>query len=467
MGEDMNLPFAAQKPVIKAKAVTSPSVARNNAAALHHAHTPLGERLRPQSLHELVGQDELLKPDALLCKFLDSGQLPSLILWGPPGSGKTTLALLIAKELAVHNIYTEKVSAVFSSVGELRKLFTAAQTRLQTAATHTLLFVDEIHRFNKAQQESFLPYVESGLITLIGATTENPSFSLIGALLSRTQVLVLQKLSPQALDEILVRAEALLEQSLPLNAAARQELIRLADGDGRYLLTLVQNLMTCKLSQTLDKQALLKLLSERKMLYDKSGEEHYNLISALHKTLRGSDCDAALYYLARMLNSGEDARYIFRRLLRFAYEDIGLADPQAAVYTLSGWQTFERLGSPEGELALTQTVIYLANAPKSNSAYTAEQTSHAYARAHGTHAPPKHILNAPTQLMKQLDYGRGYQYDHDSPAGFSGQNYFPEALKRESFYHPTARGFEREMQKRLKYFNKLRAARTAQTPPQT
>ncbi|BBM89966.1 replication-associated recombination protein A [Spirochaetota bacterium] len=426
-------------------------------------HIPLAEQLRPTTLTEIVGQDHLLRPDSLLQRTLKKNFLPSLILWGPPGSGKTTLARLLAEQLiASHTFHFEVLSAVFSSVNALRKIFEDAKIRKTNPSppNQTLLFVDEIHRFNKAQQDSFLPYVETGVITLIGATTENPSFALIKALLSRTQVLVLKKLDAAALTKILDHAQKKLDLTLPLTEPAQLELIRLADGDGRYLLSLVQNILTHPPPQKpLDKQDLIALLHKRSMLYDKSGDEHYNLISALHKTLRGSDCDAALYYLARMLASGEDPHYIFRRILRLAYEDIGLADPEAPLHVLTGWQTYERLGSPEGEIALAQAVIYLANAPKSNSSYKALQSSLSYAKEHSTPPPPKHILNAPTSLMKNLGYGHQYQYDHDHPDAFSGQNYFPENLPRKQFYTPHPRGFERTMQKRLAYFNTLRQNR--------
>lgn len=419
------------------------------------ADRPLADRLRPQSLAEVVGQDHLLGADAPLGRMLAAGRLSSIVLWGPPGCGKTTIARLLAEHT---DLAFEPLSAVFSGVADLRKIFEQARKR-RDAGQGTLLFIDEIHRFNRAQQDGFLPYVEDGTVVLVGATTENPSFELNAALLSRAQVLVLRRLDDGALESLLARAEATEGRSLPLDAHARETLRALADGDGRYLLNLAEQLFALAGDKPLNAAALLELAQRRAPLYDKSEEGHYNLISALHKSLRGSDPDAALYWLARMLDGGEDPRYIARRLTRFAVEDIGLADPQAVAQALAAWETYERLGSPEGDLALTQLVIYLGAAPKSNAAYVAHGAAKRAAKEYGSLMPPKHILNAPTRLMKDLGYGKGYNYDHDAEDGFSGQNYFPEGMARQSFYRPVARGFEREMVKRLEYFDKLRRAR--------
>jgi putative ATPase len=412
----------------------------------------LADRLRPQSLAEIAGQDHLVGPAGTLTRMLARGSLASLILWGPPGVGKTTIARLLAVQAGLEFV---QLSAVFSGVADLKKVFEDA-TRRREGGQGTLLFVDEIHRFNRAQQDGFLPVVENGTVTLIGATTENPSFALNGALLSRCQVLVLRRLDDAALELLLARAETELGRVLPLTAEARDTLRAMADGDGRYLLNLAEQLGAIEDPAPLDVAGLSALLSKRAALYDKDREEHYNLISALHKSLRGSDPDAALYWFARMLTGGEDARFIARRLVRFAAEDIGLADPQALVQALAGWETYERLGSPEGELALAQVVLYLGTAPKSNAVYTAFKAAMASARSTGSLMPPAHILNAPTKMMKNLGYGAGYAYDHDTVEGFSGQNYFPDGLARQDFYRPRDRGFERELGKRLAYWAQLR-----------
>ncbi|MBI1273163.1 MAG: AAA family ATPase [Alphaproteobacteria bacterium] len=416
------------------------------------APRPLPDRLRPQKLAEVVGQGHILGPGAQLGRMLAAGRLASIIFWGPPGCGKTTIARLLAQETA---LYFEPVSAVASGVADLRKIFDAASGR-RMGGQGTLLFIDEIHRFNRAQQDVLLPYVEDGTVTLVGATTENPSFELNGALLSRCQVLVLNRLDDGAAEMLVQRAEQSVGHALPLDTAARQALKAMADGDGRYLLTMCEELASLPADKTLDTAALAVFVQKRMPLYDKAQEGHYNLISALHKSLRGSDCDAALYWLARMLGGGEDPCYIARRLTRFANEDIGLADPQAIVQTLAAWETYERLGSPEGELALAQAVVYLATAPKSNSLYMALGEAKAAADRYGSLMPPKHILNAPTAMMKDMGYGKDYAYDHDTPEGFSGQNYFPEGMQRQEFYRPAERGFEREVRQRLDYWNKLR-----------
>ncbi|MGD9649924.1 MAG: replication-associated recombination protein A [Dongiaceae bacterium] len=427
-------------------------MAANLFAAKLTPAAPLPERLRPQSLGEVVGQDHILGPSGTLTKLLKRGHLPSLIFWGPPGCGKTTLARLLAKEAKLH---FENVSAVFTGVAELKKIFEAARSRRQDGIG-TLLFVDEIHRFNRSQQDSFLPYVEDGTITLLGATTENPSFELNAALLSRAQVLILHRLDAKALEELLSRAENLLGRKLPIANEAREQVIAMADGDGRYLLNMAEQLFALPPQEALGMAELQNFLQRRAPIYDKDREEHYNLISALHKSLRGSDVDAALYWMARMVIGGEDIHYILRRLTRFASEDIGMADPNALLQAVAAWETFDRLGQPEGELALAQLVIYLATAPKSNAAYTAQKAAYAAAKKTGSLMPPKHILNAPTKLMRDVGYGEGYAYDHDTEEGFSGQNYFPDGLKRQQFYQPVERGFEREIQKRLEYWNNLR-----------
>ena len=419
---------------------------------------PLADRLRPRALGEVVGQDHLLGPTGTLTRMLQRGSLASLILWGPPGVGKTTIARLLAEQANLHFV---QLSAVFSGVADLKKCFEEA-TRRRAHGQATLLFVDEIHRFNRAQQDGFLPVVENGTVTLIGATTENPSFALNGALLSRCQVLVLKRLDDAGLDLLLHRAEAAIGHPLPVDPEARATLRAMADGDGRYLLNLAEQLAALPPeTPPLDVPELSELLAKRAALYDKDREEHYNLISALHKSLRGSDCDAALYWLARMLVGGEDPRYIARRLLRFASEDIGMADPQALQITLAAWETYERLGSPEGELAIAQAVVYLGTAPKSNALYTALGAAQRAAKGTGSLMPPAHILNAPTKLMKNLGYGAGYAYDHDTEDGFSGQNYFPDTMPRQQFYQPVERGFEREIGKRLAYWAKLRQDRGA------
>ncbi|PIE08645.1 MAG: AAA family ATPase [Rhodobacterales bacterium] len=423
------------------------------------ARRPLADRLRPRSLAEVIGQDEILGPDGPLGTMLAAGSLGSLILWGPPGVGKTTIARLLARETHLHFI---QISAIFSGVPELRKVFEAAKHR-RANGEGTLLFVDEIHRFNKAQQDGFLPHMEDGTILLVGATTENPSFELNAALLSRAQVLVLKRLEPSDLERLIQRAEQELGQALPLDGPARDALIEMADGDGRAVLNLVEQVMAWqsrgKLTGKLDRDQLATRLMRRAARYDKSGDEHYNLISALHKSVRGSDPDAALYWFARMLAGGEDPRFLARRLTRMAVEDIGLADPQANGICLDAWQSYERLGSPEGELALAQAVIYLALAPKSNAGYGAYKAARRAAKKTGSAPPPKHILNAPTKLMEDQGYGAGYVYDHDAEDAFSGQNYFPDGMKRGVYYVPVERGFERELKRRVAYFAGLRAKR--------
>ena len=408
---------------------------------------PLAERLRPQRLDEFVGQAAL--------QSLDEASLMtgSLILWGPPGTGKTTFAHIIGRMAGDH---FEALSAVLDGVSDVRRLFKEAEVRFADNK-RTLVFIDEIHRFNKAQQDALLPAIEKGIVRLIGATTENPSFALNAALLSRVQILPLTLLSQDALAEILVRAEKTLQIDLPLNQEGRQALLDMADGDGRYLLNMVEKLLSQPAGETpLNAQALAQFLSKKALNYDKAGDEHFNLISALHKSLRASDCDAALYWLARMLSAGEDARYIARRLTRFASEDIGLADPQALPQALAAWQAYERLGSPEGDLSLVQAVIYLATAPKSNAAYKAAKAATALVQQTGALPPPKHLLNAPTKMMKDFGYGQGYAYDHEVENGFSGQHCFPDVVARQSLYAPKEIGFERDIAKRLAYWQKLR-----------
>ncbi len=419
------------------------------------ALSPLADRLRPRTLDAGVGQEHLLGADGVITRMLARGSLASLIFWGPPGVGKTTIARLLAD--AAH-LRFDQISAVFSGVADLKRVFAEATRRRTDQGQATLLFVDEIHRFNRAQQDGFLPVVENGTVVLVGATTENPSFALNGALLSRCQVLVLRRLDDPALDLLIARAEAEAGRPLPLDPDARGTLQAMADGDGRYLLNMVEQIQAVPPGQAvLDPAGLSGLLARRATLYDKDRDEHFNLISALHKSLRGSDPDAALYWFGRMVAGGEDARYIARRLVRFASEDIGLADPQALVQAMAAWEAYERLGSPEGELAIAQAIVYLGAAPKSNALYVAFKESLGAAKASGSLAPPAHILNAPTRLMKDLGYGSGYAYDHDAADAFSGQDYFPPGLERRAFYRPKDRGFERELSRRLEHWSALRA----------
>ncbi|QUT04098.1 replication-associated recombination protein A [Sphingobium phenoxybenzoativorans] len=414
---------------------------------------PLADRLRPRNLGEVVGQEHLTGPEGAIGRMIAAGRLSSIIFWGPPGTGKTTISRLLADAVGMR---FEPISAVFSGVADLKKVFATAREHAKLGRK-TLLFVDEIHRFNRAQQDSFLPFVEDGTVTLVGATTENPSFELNAALLSRAQVLILRRLDSDALEKLLDRAKALTGRPLPLNPAAREALVASADGDGRFLLNQAETLYSVDIPEPLDPAGLSALLHRRVAVYDKDREGHYNLISALHKALRGSDPQAALYYLARMLVAGEQPLYVLRRIVRFASEDIGLADPQALIQCLAAKDAYEFLGSPEGELAIVQACLYCATAPKSNAAYTAQKAAWKSARDTGSLMPPQNILNAPTKLMKEIGYGKGYAYDHDAPEGFSGDNYWPEEMQPQSFYRPADRGFEKRIAERIAYWNDLRA----------
>ena len=422
---------------------------------------PLADLLRPQVITDVVGQDHLLNPDAPLGRMLITGKVTSFILWGPPGCGKTTIARLLAHHT---DMYFEPISAVFSGVSDLRRIFDEAKQRRQSGRA-TILFVDEIHRFNRSQQDGFLPYVEDGTVVLVGATTENPSFELNAALLSRCKVFVLKRLTDDALESIIKRAERQVGRALPVTDEAREQLKSMADGDGRYLSNMLEALFDLPdrdlAEGPLTPEKLLSVVAQRPAVYDKDRDGHYNLISAVHKSLRGSDPDAALYWVARMVAAGEDVKYIFRRLTRFAVEDVGLADPNALTQAVSAWEAYQRLGSPEGDLALAQLVVYLATAPKSIGVYRAWNQAMQAARETGSLMPPMYILNAPTKLMKQLGYNAGYQYDPDTADGFSGANYFPDKMSRRKFYQPVERGFEREIAKRLAYWDKLRKEKNA------
>jgi len=416
------------------------------------ANAPLADRIRPKSLDEVVGQDHLTGPDGAIGRMVAAGKLASMILWGPPGTGKTSIARLLADAVGMRFV---NISAVFSGVADLKKVFAEAR-QMAKVGQQTLLFVDEIHRFNRAQQDGFLPYVEDGTVTLVGATTENPSFELNAALLSRCQVLILRRLDHDALGELIHRAEALEDRKLPVTPEARDALIASADGDGRFVLNQVETLFSVEIGEPLGPAELSDLLHRRVPVYDKDREGHYNLISALHKTIRGSDPQAALYYLARMLVAGEEPLYVLRRLTRAAVEDIGLADPNALLQCLAAKEMYDFLGSPEGEIGIVQACLYLATAPKSNAAYMAQKKAWASARETGSLMPPMHILNAPTKLMKNVGYGKGYAYDHDADEGFSGQDYWPEEMEAQSFYEPTDRGFEARVRERLEYWNEQR-----------
>src|SRR5947199_4795165 len=430
----------------------------SSAGLEREAPHPLADRLRPRSLAEVAGQHHLLGAHVGLTRLFGSGSLGSLLFWGPPGTGKTTVARLLSSET---NLAFVQISAIFSGVADLKKVFEEARGR-RRMGQGTLLFVDEIHRFNRAQQDSFLPVMEDGTVTLVGATTENPSFELNAALLSRARVLIFKALDEEALRALMERAEEAEGKKLPLDEDAREALIQMADGDGRAILTLAEEVWrAAKPSETFNRAALIEIVQRRAPIYDKAQEGHYNLISALHKAVRGSDPDAALYYLARMFDAGEDPLFLARRIVRMAVEDIGMADPQALVVANAAKETYDFLGSPEGELAIAQAVIYVATAPKSNAAYAAFVAAMRTAKQAGSLLPPKHILNAPTRLMQQEGYGADYAYDHDAPEAFSGQDYFPDALGRQTFYDPPDRGFEREIRKRLDYWAKLRSGKTS------
>ena len=425
----------------------------DTAQAAATARQPLAERLRPQALDEVVGQEHLTGPRGAIGRMVEAGKLASMVFWGPPGTGKTTIARLLADAVGLRFV---GVSAVFSGVADLKKVFAEAREHARSGA-QTLLFVDEIHRFNRAQQDSFLPYVEDGTVVLVGATTENPSFELNAALLSRCQVLIVKRLDEPALEQLLQRAEADEGRALPLTPEAREALAMSADGDGRFLLNQAETLFSVRIDEPLAPEGLRDLLHRRVAVYDKDREGHYNLISALHKSLRGSDAQAALYYLARMLVAGEEPLYVLRRLVRFASEDVGLADPQALVQCLAAKDAYDFLGSPEGELAIVQACLYLATAPKSNAAYVAQKAAWKSAKETGSLMPPMNIVNAPTKLMKNLGYGQGYAYDHDKAEGFSGDNYWPEEMRPQTYYRPVERGFEKRIAERLAYWDELRA----------
>ena len=418
------------------------------------ADRPLADKLRPETIDDIVGQEHLIGPDGPIRKMLETKKISSFILWGPPGCGKTTIARLMANGTDMHFV---ALSAVFSGIADLRKAFDEAGKR-RLYGERTLLFVDEIHRFNRAQQDGFLPYVENGTVTLVGATTENPSFELNSALLSRCKVFVMQPLGSESLQQIIKRAETIIGRKLPIDESAAEMVRELADGDGRYLINLIESIYDLAPKDgVLDRTGLEKIVQHRAPVYDKDREGHYNLISALHKSLRGSDTDAALYWAARMIEGGEDPLYLLRRLTRFAMEDVSLADPQALPMAVAAWDAYERLGSPEGDIAIAELIVYLGTAPKSNSAETAWIKARKAAKELSSLTPPAHILNAPTGLMKEIGYGKGYVYDHDTPEGFSGQNYFPDAMPRQRFYNPPERGFEREILRRLQYWDRLRA----------